>query len=207
MYADVFVLTYQAPDIDTYTYEIPKNLEGLIKPGQLVQMPFGKRTPVGIILSADYQPPTTNYQIKPINSIIFQTPILLSHQIKLLKWMAFYYHAPMVNCLKAILPELPAKLSNYSSSGVKRNREVSSENKFSTSSNNIQKAVKQTLVLVPTINRLPETLAKFPGAKNYVLYHTEQKVADRFATWLKITQGNIDFVFGSRSAIFAACPG
>ena len=206
MYADVVVLTYQAPNIDTYTYEIPKNLEGLIKPGQLVQVPFGKRTPVGIILSADYQPPTTNYQIKPINSIIFQTPILLSHQIKLLKWMAFYYHAPMVNCLKAILPELPAKLSNYSSSGVKRNREVSSENKFSTSSNNIQKAVKQTLVLVPTINRLPETLAKFPGAKNYVLYHTEQKPADRFATWLKIIQGNIDYVFGSRSAIFTPCP-
>ena len=110
MYADVVVLTYQAPEIDSYTYEVPKKLEGLIKSGQLVQVPFGKRTPVGIILSADYQPPTTNYQIKPINSIIFQMPILLSYQIKLLKWMAFYYHAPMVNCLEAILPELPTKV-------------------------------------------------------------------------------------------------
>ena len=228
MYAEVIVLTYQAPDIGTFTYEIPKNLEGKVKIGQLVEVPFGNRSPVGVVIGQrsesrnvleltqpDFAKALTGRQghtstppknIKPINSIIFQTPILLSHQIKLLKWMAFYYHAPMVNCLKAILPELPAKLSNYSSSGVKRNREVSSENKFSTSSNNIQKAVKQTLVLVPTINRLPETLAKFPGAKNYVLYHTEQKPADRFATWLKIIQGNIDYVFGSRSAIFTPCP-
>ena len=49
MYAEVVVLTYQAPDIGSFTYEIPKNLEGQIKIGQVVQVPFGKRNPMGIV--------------------------------------------------------------------------------------------------------------------------------------------------------------
>src|SRR3990167_2862178 len=182
MYADVVVLTYQAPNIDTYTYEIPKNLEGLIKPGQLVQVPFGKRTPVGIILSADYQPPTTNYQIK------------------LLKWMAFYYHAPMVNCLEAILPELPTKVVrlktnanlvrvaraegvpasarsprtpiNIDSTNTTTDFRLRSRTRTSDGTSPRQDPPGQTLVLVPSINRLPETLAKFPSAKNYAIYHS-----------------------------------
>ena len=205
MFANVVVLTYQSPEIDTYSYEIPENLKGLITTGQLVGVPFGKRNPMGIILETRNQKPET-FKVKPINSIFFYQPILLPYQITLLKWLSFYYHAPMVNCLEAILPELPAKLSNYSSSGVKRNREVSSESKFSTSSNNMQKALKQILVLVPSINRLPKTLAQFPTAKNYTIYHNELKTSEKFATWLKILKGNVDFVFGSRSAIFTPCP-
>ena len=54
MYAEVVVLTYQAPDIGSFTYEIPKNLEGRIKIGQLVQVPFGKRNPMGIVMTTDY---------------------------------------------------------------------------------------------------------------------------------------------------------
>src|SRR3990167_993073 len=120
MYADVVVLTYQAPEIDSYTYEVPKKLEGLIKSGQLVEVPFGKRNPIGLILETGNQKPET-IKIKPINSIIFQMPILLSYQIKLLKWMAFYYHAPMVNCLEAIIPEIPKRLAGIRLSGCQAN--------------------------------------------------------------------------------------
>ena len=206
MYAEVVVLTYQAPDIGTFTYEIPKNLEGQIKIGQVVQVPFGNRNPIGIVLSTDYGLRTTDNRIKPITSIVFEQPILLPYQIELLKWMASYYFAPMVNCLEAMLPRLPTKLSKYSSSGAGRNREVSNGSKFSTSSNNMQKAVDQTLVLIPSINRLPETLAQFPQAKNYALYHNQLKTSGKFANWLKISEGNVDYIFGSRSAIFAPCP-
>ena len=46
----------------------------------------------------------------------------------------------------------------------------------------------------------------FRGAKNYIFYHNQLKTAERFANWLKILQGNADYVFGSRSAIFTPCP-
>src|SRR3990167_5061502 len=233
MYADVVVLTYQAPEIDSYTYEVPKKLEGLIKSGQLVEVPFGKRNPIGLILETGNQKPET-IKVKPINSIIFQTPLLLSYQIKLLKWMAFYYHAPMVNCLEAILPELPTKVErlktnanlvrvaraegvpasarsprtpiNIDSTNTTTDFRLRSRTRTSDGTSPRQDPPGQTLVLVPTINRLPETLAKFPSAKNYAIYHSELKTTEKFTVWKKILEGRVDFVFGSRSAIFTPCP-
>src|SRR3989344_5530303 len=113
MYAEVVVLTYQTPDIGTFTYEIPKNLEGQIKIGQLVQVPFGKRSPQAIVLNTRSDLATISRsdlvigKIKSINSIVLEQPILLPYQIELLKWMASYYFAPMVNCLEAMLPPIP----------------------------------------------------------------------------------------------------
>src|SRR3989338_4276782 len=233
MYADVVVLTYQAPEIDSYTYEVPKKLEGLIKSGQLVEVPFGKRNPIGLILETGNQKPET-IKIKPINSIIFQMPILLSYQIKLLKWMAFYYHAPMVNCLEAIIPDLPTKVErlktnanlvrvaraegvpasarsprtpiNIDSTNTTTDFRLRSRTRTSDGTSPRQDPPGQTLVLVPTINRLPETLAKFPSAKNYAIYHSELKTTEKFTVWKKILEGRVDFVFGSRSAIFTPCP-
>ena len=63
MYAQVVVLTYQPPDIDSYTYEIPKNLEKEIKIGQLVEIPFGKRNPLGIVISLKSHPHESEDQI------------------------------------------------------------------------------------------------------------------------------------------------
>ena len=120
MYAEVVVLTYQAPDIGTFTYEVPKNLENQIKIGQLVEVPFGKRNPMGIVMSTGYGLRTTDNRIKPLTSIILDQPILLHYQIELLKWMASYYFAPMVNCLEAMLPPIPKKPSPIEPSFARR---------------------------------------------------------------------------------------
>ena len=194
MYAEVVVLTYQAPDIGTFTYEIPKNLEGRIKIGKLVQVPFGNRNPQAIVLNT--RSDLIFEKIKFINSIIFEQPLLLPYQIQLLQWMASYYFAPMVNCLNAILPELPGKSLIVNGKWAKSQQTI----------HNSQFTIHQTLVLVPNINRIPEALAQFPNAKNYVLYHNQLKATERFANWLKISEGNADYIFGSRSAIFCPCP-
>ena len=236
MYADVVVLTYQSPEIDSYTYLVPKELEKELKIGQIVTVPFGKRNPLGVVISlrdsiaeftssslktrqslndlnkneillrqlADQNDRGEGLQndkslelknIRDIGEILLARSIVLPYQIELLKWMPFYYHAPMVNCLKAILPEIPKKKFTVISS------------QFTEKTINHQPStINQTLVLVPSINRLPETLAKYREAKNYVIYHNELRVADKFSSWLKILSGNVDFVFGSRSAIFTPCP-
>ena len=203
MYAEVVVLTYQAPDIGSFTYEIPKNLEGKVKIGQLVQVPFGKRKPLGVVTASHNRHPResenrildqlkndTKTIIKPISEIVLPNPLLLPCQLNLLKWMAGYYFAPMVDCLEAMLPPIPKKPLSLESSFARRGLAKLGE----------------TIVLFPSINRLPETLAQFPSAKNYVLYHNQLKASERFANWLKILNGQADFVFGSRSAIFASCP-
>ncbi len=215
MYAEVVVLTYQSPEIDAYTYLIPKELEKEIKVGQLIEVPFGKRNPLGIIIATyDRHPRESEDQIlnpfnvqgkqvqddkkvviKPISKIVLENPLLLPYQIELIKWMSSYYLAPMVNCLNAILPELPSKLLMVHGSWHKQNKTINYE--LST--------VNQSLILVPSINRIPETLAKFPKAKNYVVYHNELKTSEKFAIWTKIKSGEVDYIFGSRSAIFTPC--
>src|SRR3989344_7062403 len=186
MYAEVVVLTYQAPDIGSFTYEIPKNLEGKVKIGQLVQIPLGKRKPLGVVIGKGF--PLQN--IKAIEKIAFEQPLLLPYQIQLLQWMAGYYFAPMVDCLEAMLPPIPKKPLSLESSFARRGLAKLGE----------------TIVLFTSINRLPETLAQFPSAKNYVLYHNQLKTSEKFANWLKILEGSVDYIFGSRSAIFAPCP-
>ncbi|MBI2012758.1 hypothetical protein HYS90_02390, partial [Candidatus Curtissbacteria bacterium] len=195
---NVVVLTYQPPEIKSYTYEVPKNLEGKVKIGQLVKVPFGKRSPFGVTIKLfgedspslqSLQRRVLSSKIKPITSVVFRQPILLPYQIKLLEWLSFYYIAPMVNCLEAILPELPRK-------------------QFTVHSSQSQKpsTVSQTLVLVPNINRLPEALAQFPKAKDYIIYHSGLTKSQKFAAWQRVLLGQVDFIFGSRSAIFLPCP-
>ena len=140
MYADVIVLSYQPPEIDFYTYEIPQSLEENLKVGQLVQIPFGARNPLGLVVKIKNQKPE-GIRTRPILSIYFPTPLLLPYQIELIKWMAFYYHAPVVNCLETMLPEISRKqLTVHSSQLIEKsvNREPST--------------VNQTIVLVPSIN-------------------------------------------------------
>ena len=182
MYVQVVVLTYQSPEIDFYTYEIPKGLN--IKIGQLVSVPFGKRNPQGIVVGFQNQI-DPQIKTKPITAIILVQPILLPYQIDLLKLMTTYYMAPMVNCLDAMLPEIPKKISD---------QKIAAAN------------ISQTLVLVPNIDRIPETLANFPQAKNYAIYHSELAMVPKFEMWQKILSGNCDFIFGSRSTIFAPAP-
>ena len=196
MYADVVVLTYQAPGIGFFTYEIPKDLAREIKIGQLVQVPFGKRTPLGLVLEPRIKNLNSRIKVKPIISIVFSQPLLLPYQIKLLKWMANYYHAPYVNCLEAMLP----------TKALNTKRLMTNAKTISQSVSRSSLVASQTIVLVPTINRIPETLATFPHAKSYSLYHNQLKTAERFSVWLKILSGSCDFIFGSRSAIFAPCP-
>src|SRR3989338_10369061 len=102
MYAQVVVLTYQPPDIPSYTYLVQKELEKEIKVGQFVSVPFGQRNPTGLIISLDRVVPRQGLVVKALTSIFPKNPILLPHQIELLSWMASYYHAPMVNCLEAM---------------------------------------------------------------------------------------------------------
>src|SRR3989344_1203742 len=202
MYAQVVVLTYQPPDIDSYTYEIPKNLEKEIKIGQLVEIPFGKRNPLGIVISLKSHPHESEDQIlnqafgsetqarrveddtkkiviKEISSIVFNQPLLLTYQVELLKWMSSYYLAPMVNCIEAMLPEIPKRVAQLE--GIPTARSEPNEidlptgtQKRALAGGKVVTGPAQSLVLVPTINQIPETLGKFPKAKNYALYHNEQ---------------------------------
>lgn len=216
MYAQVVVLTNQSPDTDSYTYEIPKELEKEIKVGQLVEVPFGKRNPMGIVVSIQNRHPRESEDrildqvendkkvvIKPIAKTVLGHPLLLPYQVELIGWMKKYYFAPMVNCMEVVMPKLSnvKRLMASAPTDAKARpwpgRDLSKRPGLLPS---------QTIILVPSINKIAETLAKFPKAKNYVIYHNELTPTEKLKVWLKVLSGDVDYIFGSRSAIFTPCP-
>ena len=168
MFADVVVLTYQSPDIPYFTYKIPANLEKEIKVGQLVEVPFGSRKPMGIVIGKrdTKQETRDEIKIKDIGRIVATQPLLLPYQVRLALWMSKYYLAPMVNCVEAMLPFNVKQVSSAKARPLP---------KISLTLRPGLSQASQTLVLLPTLNRIAQTLALFPKARNYVIYTNELK--------------------------------
>ena len=205
MYAQVVVPSYKGPNVDGFTYEIPAGIK--LQLGQLVLVPFGRVREIGIVWEvgksndsgvarpaslakrASLPRMTKNVIIKPIESVVFEKPFLLPYQLELLQWMAKYYLAGTGNCANAMLPQLP---------NVERLKTNASANSLSHSS----LVVSQTLVLVPTINNIPQTMALFPKVTNPLVFHSELKPQEKLEAWLKTMSGNCDYIFGTRQAVF-----
>jgi len=67
---------------------------------------------------------------------------------------------------------------------------------------------KQSICLVPEIALTPQTIrrfgARFPG--RIAVLHSKLSLGERYDTWRRIRDGQIDIVIGSRSAVFAPLP-
>ena len=97
-----------------FTYGVPESLKARIAIGVRVSVPLGKsKTYVGIV--ADYPvkvPNSSNNHTangkeiiyKNIFDVLDNSPVLLSQQLKLWKWISDYYMAPIGDVYKAALP-------------------------------------------------------------------------------------------------------
>ncbi|MDE6324249.1 MAG: primosomal protein N' [Paramuribaculum sp.] len=88
----------------TFTYEIPENLAGRIKPGQRVLVQFGlKKFYTAIVDSLTTRPPE-GYGIKLLIMALDDYPILRHPQLKLWQWVADYYLCSVGEVMRAALP-------------------------------------------------------------------------------------------------------
>ena len=85
----------------TYRYEG----ESII--GFRVKVPFGKSHKVGVVIRETQDPDIAQEKIKPILSVLDQTPLLPQSHIRFLEGMARYYHHSL-NTL--VLSSIPSKL-------------------------------------------------------------------------------------------------
>jgi primosomal protein N' (replication factor Y) len=87
-----------------FTYAVPPSLENRVKTGQRVLVPFGRnKNYVGIIGRLhDVEP--QGYQVKPIDVLLDDSPVLLPGQLKLWQWISDYYMSPIGEVYKAALP-------------------------------------------------------------------------------------------------------
>ena len=85
---------------DEFTYAIPDTLD--LRPGHLVQAPFGRRSVRGVVTSltdvlrVDY--------VKPVAHLLHPDPLIDGPRMALARWIADYYMAPLFDALAPMLP-------------------------------------------------------------------------------------------------------
>ena len=95
----------------SYDYRVPT---GVVTPtvGARVSVPLGNSRAVGLVIEHVDQ---SIHQLKPIERVIDEQPLVSREVIELGKWMSEYYHYPLGSVFETILPRLatrgvPAKI-------------------------------------------------------------------------------------------------
>lgn len=99
MYAEIAI---NAPVHQTFHYHVPPDLQPVIKPGHLVEVPFATAQQHGIVVDLHLE--TDIPQTKDITNLIHPVPLLTFQQLDLGLWIADRYLAPVGYCLWLMLP-------------------------------------------------------------------------------------------------------
>jgi primosomal protein N' (replication factor Y) (superfamily II helicase) len=103
MFADVAVPVAVR---QTFTYRLPGDMASRAKTGCRVMVPFGKKLLTAFIvdLSETPQGEVDESDIKEVEELLDESPIITPDILELTKWVSDYYFAPWGECLKAALP-------------------------------------------------------------------------------------------------------
>lgn len=183
MYAHVVVDAPSDPKIPFFTYRIPSGISKSIKIGQLAVVPFGKREIRGYIVG--FKKDTEIKSPRDVISLVSAVQLIPTNYIKLLKWVSSYYHAPMIDILKLMLPTFSRKyLAELSLDPMLNNH--------------------QTLLIFPSKKHLEKYTEKI--SKDILNYHHDLGLLEKRRAWEQIYQGEVRTIAGLRASIFAPCP-
>jgi primosomal protein N' (replication factor Y) (superfamily II helicase) len=99
LYAEVAVEAARGIGRETYTYEVPDNID--LVPGHRVTVPFGRRNSYGFVVSLGTAEPEV--ETKSV-AAAGGDPLLLPHQVALARLVADHYWVPLIECIRAMLP-------------------------------------------------------------------------------------------------------
>ena len=98
-YCDV---SLPVPLDQSFTYELPLTLRYRSQPGCRVLVPFGSRRMIGVVLRTHDQPPKQT--ARAVLQLLDEEPALGQDLLRLGKWIAEYYCAPLGEVLRGMLP-------------------------------------------------------------------------------------------------------
>ena len=99
MYAEVVV---NAPVSVTFHYHIPPELEGLVRPGHLVEVSFGREQQQAVVVRLDEHTPVP--KTKPILRLLDATPVVTPTHIAFAEWLAEATLSYLSDGLRLFLP-------------------------------------------------------------------------------------------------------
>ena len=88
---------------DSYTYEVPEELDEAVALGSRVEIPFGKRSIMGYVVARGDA--ATRDDVRAIESVIDPEPFLSSQHVALSRWIADRYCAPLNEVIRAMVPK------------------------------------------------------------------------------------------------------
>ena len=86
----------------TFHYHLPAELEALVRPGQLVEVPFGRQQVQGVVFRFVDQPEVP--ETKPVLSLLDEQAVLTPAQIKLAEELAESTLSPLAACIDLMIP-------------------------------------------------------------------------------------------------------
>jgi primosomal protein N' (replication factor Y) len=98
----VFSPATASEDRPAFTYDVPQELDGRVRAGSLVVVPFGSRRLYGVVVALSDRSPVP--ETRPIESLVDPQPVLTREQIALARWMRDEYVASLYECLELMLP-------------------------------------------------------------------------------------------------------
>jgi primosomal protein N' (replication factor Y) len=90
-----------------FDYRIPSRLDGQVRIGSRVTVPFGRRHAQGYVVGLAESSPHAS--IKEIGDILGKKPLLSEKILELTRWMARYYCCPVELAVKCALPDVVRK--------------------------------------------------------------------------------------------------
>ena len=103
MYVEVLLELKNKKTDQTYTYEVPKELEKEMTIGKRVEIPFNKRTLEGFVVAFNQNPPK-EYTIQKINKILDEEVVLNEELLKLAFFIKESCLSSLSNAISVMLP-------------------------------------------------------------------------------------------------------
>ena len=140
-------------------YAVPSSLEGRLRCGHRVLVPFHKQLEVGYVIGlTSTKPPTIKEdKLKKIKEILDSEPIFSHTMMEFLVWMSSYYCAPIGEICKAALPPRFNKPKEKKTTRPHSPLEMQIPSKFSSS---LKLNLDQQRALEATVASLESSLPK-----------------------------------------------
>jgi len=99
-----------APLYSCFDYLVPENSDGQsLFPGCRVEVPFGRRTHVGVVIGNSADTQVDANKLKAVKAVLDVDPVLPEEILKLLRWAASYYQYPLGEVFSTAMPTLLRK--------------------------------------------------------------------------------------------------
>jgi len=196
-----------------FDYLVPDALSGVIRIGQLVHIPFRNKTDFGMVMALDDKSEIETAKLKPIEGIVFDTPLLSNQIISYLVEISEFYRAPLGFVLKSsLLPLQKRKIKNLANLPALPVNPAHLPQKPELSCySNEREMMKllcdnllgdgQKLILVPELYQIEKIRNVIPD-NNIYTFTGEVSDKEYFDLWIKVRSEKNITIIGTRRALF-----